>query len=136
MRWFFSWQRFSANSQEFTHFSVQELRIRRVASTTRRMTPKRRNWFKRHASDECRFIPCVTYRKVEVGLRGHVENGNLDRLQRSFYIAIKPRRRANIVLLPCPALQNQVVRIVRKVARTKALDSLFEGSSGWARRAP
>ncbi len=125
----------STKSQVLTDFSIQELRIRRVAPTTRCMAPKRRNRFEGHASNECRFIPSVTYGKVEVGLRWHVKNGNLDRFQRLLYITAKPRCRANIVFLPSPALQNEVVRIAVK-ARTEAFDSLFEVSSGRTRRTP
>ena len=63
--------RSSTKPQELADFSIQELRIRRVAPTTRCMTPKRRNRFEGHASmNAASYRPSLTgkWRSVSDGM--------------------------------------------------------------------
>lgn len=98
-------------SQKLSNRFIQKLRIHRIARPARSVSPQRRNRHQRHTGDKGGFISCVTNWKIQVRFRRHVQNRNLNRFQCALHVAPKSRRSPNVVLFPCPHLQNQIVGV-------------------------
>src|ERR1700751_1511360 len=57
--------------------------------------------------------------------------------QRTFHIAIEAGRRTDIMLLPCPHLQDEIVGVgARNEVSSEFIEHLFKGCTRWVCRSP
>src|SRR5215469_3715737 len=99
------------HSEKLPNLLIQELLIRRTSSRPCCVPPQRRDGHQRNTRNEPSLISRVALRKVEVRLGRHIEKRNLDRPQRPLRVSVESWSTSNVVMLPGPALQNQIVRI-------------------------
>lgn len=116
---------------------VEEPRVLRAGAGAGRVAPQRRDRGEHAVRDELRLGLRVLDREVQVGGRGHVEHGCLDRAQRRRQVAGEGRGGADVVRLPGAHLPDQVVGVrtgeeLRRVAR----HGLVEGGAGRHLAAP
>src|SRR3954469_19516008 len=75
------------------------------------MAPERRNWGEGDVGNEARLVAGVTHRKVEVGLRRHIEHRRSNRLERVLGAAAEAFGGADVVPLPGASLEDGVVGV-------------------------
>ena len=118
------------HSEKLPNLLIQELLIRRTSSRPCRVPPQRRNGHQRNVRHEPSLISRVAYRKVQVRLGRHIKKRNLDRPQRPLRVSVESRCTPNVVMLPGPALQDQIVRIrAGNKIRPKLVQHTLKGRS-------